>query len=202
MSDGDKIHWLQAENARLRQELAQRENGSMLREQRPRSSFDASDMEARTLIAKAQGAYPMLAWQLPSGASAEELQRTYMQQFRAAMVGLSTMGRREEGVDYGRSLSFWIETVEASNKLRDISVSIHPRVFLCAIAASGDIAFTRWWVSGDELAIALKVGGDGRPSTTWRRVLKGEIEVLKPVPARPLKEQQRSVVRVFGGEIW
>jgi hypothetical protein len=75
-------------------------------------------------------------------------------------------------------------------------------VFLCAIVASADIAFTRWWVSGDELALALKVGGDGKPSTAWRRVLKGEIEVLKPVPARPLKEQQRSIVRVFGGEIW
>jgi hypothetical protein len=202
MGDGDKISWLTAENTRLRQELAARDNGSMIREVRPRSSFDASDLEARTLVAKVQGAYPMLCWQLPHGASAEELQRKYMQQFRAAMVGLSTMGRREEGPDYGRALSFWIETVESNNKLRDIAIGIHPRVFLCAIVASGDISFTRWWVSGDELAIALKVGGDRHPSTTWRRVLKGEIEVLKPVEARSLRESRPSIVRVFGGEIW
>jgi hypothetical protein len=201
-TDGQKVEWLQNENARLRQELAAHEGGSMIREQRPRSSFDASDLEARSLIAKVQTAYPMLKWQLPDGASAAEFERKYLQQFRAAMLGLSTMGRREEGPDYGRALSFWIETLEAANKLRDVSVGIHPRVFLAAVVASGDIQFTRWWQSGDELAIALRVGGDGRPSSTWRKLLTGELDVLKPVPARPLKEQQRSIVRVFGGEIW
>jgi hypothetical protein len=201
MADGKQIEWLQSENARLRQELAARDGGSMIREVRPRSAFDATDVEARTLVAKVQGAYPMLAWQLPSGASAEELQRNYMRQFRAAMIGLSAMGRAE-GVDYGHALSFWIETEEASNKLRDIATSIHPRVFLCAVVASGDIAFTRWWQSGDELALALRVGGDGGASRAWRRVLSGEMDVLKPVAARPLKEQQRSQVRVFGDPIW
>jgi hypothetical protein len=79
MSDGDKIHWLQAENARLRQELAQAEGHGMVREVRPRSSFDASDMEARTLVAKAQGAYPALAWWIPPGSAVEEIQRKYLQ---------------------------------------------------------------------------------------------------------------------------
>jgi hypothetical protein len=202
-TDGERVEWLQSENQRLRQELAARDSGGMVREVRPRAAFDASDLEARTLIAKAQDAYPTLSWWIPPGVSAEELQRRYLQQFRAAMIGLSTMARREEGVDYGHALSFWIETIEANNKLRDVATSIHPKVFLAAVVASGDISFTRWWVSGDELALALKVGGDGRPSSAWRRVLKGELEIPKPIAARPLKEQQRSQVRVFGeGPIW
>jgi hypothetical protein len=113
------------------------------------------------------------------------------------------MGRRAEGPDYGHAFAFWVETIEAANRLRGVSMSLHPRPFMLAIVASADIAFTRWHQSGDELALALKVGGDGRPSTAWRRLLNGEIEVPKPAEARPLREQQRSQVRVFGdGPIW
>jgi hypothetical protein len=84
----------------------------MIREQRPRSAFDATDAEARQLIAKVYAPYPMIAWTIPPGAAVAELRRNYMVQFRAAMIGLSTMGHREEGVDYGHALSFWIETIE------------------------------------------------------------------------------------------
>ena len=121
MGDGDKIEWLTAENQRLRQELEAQSvhNGSMIREYRPRNAFDATDLEARSLVAKVQEAYPAVRWQIPPNSAFEELQRNYMRQFRAAMIGLSTMVRRAEAVDYGHALSFWIETVEEANKLRD-----------------------------------------------------------------------------------
>jgi hypothetical protein len=193
MGDGDKIEWLTAENQRLRQELEAQSvhNGSMIREYRPRNAFDATDLEARSLVAKVQEAYPAVRWQIPPNSAFEELQRNYMRQFRAAMIGLSTMVRRAEAVDYGHALSFWIETVEEANKLRDVATSIHPRVFMCAVIASGDISFTRWWQSGEELAIGLRVGGDGKASTAWRKLLNGEIEVPRPVESRPIRETQK-----------
>jgi hypothetical protein len=76
----------------------------------------------------------MLRWEVALRRDAGERERDYLR--------LSTIARCRD-VDYGRALSFWIETVERENRARGISTSIRPRPFLCAVVASDDIAFTR-----------------------------------------------------------
>jgi hypothetical protein len=174
---------------------------------RPPSAFNATPDEARQLITKARNAYASLArWPITPHRDAAELEREYMRQFRASMIALSTMARRPD-VDYSRSFDFWMDYAERQNQLIDICVPISGRPFWAAIVASADISFTPFWTDGAERAIGLSVGGDGRRSEVWRKLLAGEIEVPKSVEARPLRQSQRSQVRFFGGhddegQIW
>jgi hypothetical protein len=202
-TDGEKIEWLRAENERLRQELAEREGGSMIREVRPKGRFDATPEQVKHLIEIAQAGFPMVKWVLRPDQDPVELGRQYVQQFIASMRWLATAARRPEGPHYGYSLDFWIGQAENASRMRGDSISIGPRRFLAAVVASADIAFTAWWEPGAELALGLKVGDDfERCSQAWRRLLAGGIRVPRPVEARPLREAQRSPARIFGGEIW
>jgi hypothetical protein len=202
-TDGQKIDWLQAENERLRQELAERDGGSMIREVRPKGRFDATPEQVKHLIEIAQAGFPMVKWALRPGQDPIELGRQYAQQFVASMRWLATAARRSEGPNYNYALDYWIGQAENAARMRGESISIGPRPFLAAVVASADISFTAWWEPGAELGIGLKVGDDfERCSQAWRRLLKGEIRVPKPVEPRPLREQRPSPARIFGGEIW
>jgi hypothetical protein len=203
-TDGDKVEWLRAENERLRQELAKRDGGSMIREVRPKGRFDATAEQVKHLIEIAQAGFPMVKWVLRPEQDPAEHGRQYAQQFAASMRWLVTAMRRPEGPNYNYALDFWIGAAEGAARMRGESISIRSRPFLAAVVASADVSFTAWWEPGAELAIGLKVGDDfERCSQSWRKLLKGEIRVPKPVEARQLREAQRSPVRLFGdGPIW